>query len=309
LVVAAVIFIGTRDTADDADSCLGSARLAAYEWRTDMWRDAAGYGTVLDELSESCASRVYIDVTRAALVDGAETDRLADDVRELASQAEARGIELGALAGDPWWPTTPENPDVEKILAFVADLQEPGGPLVSVHLDSEPWGLDEWHTQRSRLTTAYLDYVQFVEELRDELGLAIPVGHLLPYWFDGSTDAADQVVWNGVDAYPFDHIGALLDDDTEVVIMAYRNRADGDGGIVALASEELGDAEASESFPSVGIGLEVGQVEPVTITFYGSSLDEFLQEAEVVVDSTGVSEIVVNDAESLIELRRDPAGS
>jgi hypothetical protein len=309
LIVGAVGVAVVGGSADEPDGCLGPARLAAYEWRTESWRNPAEYGAVLDELSAACADRIYIDLTRAALTEGAETDRLADDVRVLASQAEARGIEVGAVAGDPWWPTTPENPDVEKILAFVAGLQQPDGPLVAVHLDTEPWGLDEWHTERERLTIAFIDYVQFVEVLRDELALEIPLGHLLPYWFDGTTDAADRVVWNGVDAYPFDHVGGLLGADTELVIMAYRNRADGERGVVALAAEELAAAARSESFPSVSIGLEVGEVEPATITFYGSTHAEFVREARAVVDATGVPEIVVNDAEALVELPRVSAPS
>jgi hypothetical protein len=59
----------------------------------------------------------------------------------------------------------------------------------------------------------------------------------------------------------------------------------------------------------VSIGLEVGSVEPASITFHGLTYDEFLQEAKVVVELTGVPEIVVNDAESLIELSRVRASS
>lgn len=307
-VVATVEVVGTRGDGDGADRCLGSARLAAYEWRTDAWRDAAKYGAVLDELAAACATRVYIDVTSAASAEGADTDRLRDDVRDLAAAAGERGIQLGAVAGDPWWPSTSENPEVGKIMTFVAGLQAPAGPLVAIHLDSEPWGLDEWHTQRAQLTTDYLDYVRFVEDLRGDLPLDIPLAHLLPYWFDGSTDAADPVVWNGVDAVPFDHVGDVLADDGQVVIMAYRNRADGERGIVALASEEIAAHERSEAFPSVSIGLEVGPVEPATITFHGSTLAAFLTEAQAVVDVTGVPEIVVNDAESLVELTRERGG-
>ncbi|MCP5026633.1 MAG: hypothetical protein GY929_10145 [Actinomycetia bacterium] len=298
LAVVVAVLVGLTvlsPGADDPPGCFGTTRLGVYEWR-DEWRSAA-YPEMLDRLADACVDRVYVDITGAAVTDEAGATQLGADLETLAAAAATRDIEVGAVAGDPWWPSVPDNPEVARLLGFAAALQAPAGPLVAVHLDVEPWGLDEWATSRAPLTNGYLEYVAFVEGQRSAVGLTVPVAHLVPYWFDGTTDAAEMVSVSGLSAYPLTHLVEAVDAHTGLVVMAYRNQARGPGGIGSLAAEELALHRA------VTIGVEAGPVDPASATFHGQGWATFVAEVELVVDDTGVDEVVVNDAQSLLVLR------
>jgi hypothetical protein len=212
--------------------------------------------------------------------------------------ADDRGIEIGGVAGDPWWPSPQGHLDAAAVLDFVADLNDdPDTGLAAMHIDAEPWGLEEWHDAKSELSVAYLEFVEHLEQHRAGLDLATPLVYLIPYWFDGSNGEAPMTSFAGQSMYPFDHLVEVLDDGAAVSVMAYRNRALGEGGIVDLARQEL----AQQRVP-VLIGVETAPIDATTATFAGSDLPTLRDELRLVADQTGTSEIVINDLPNLWRL-------
>ena len=98
----------------------------------------------------------------------------------------------------------------------------------------------------------------------------------VPYWFDGSNGEVSPIEIDGRSAVPFDHLVATLGAGGSVSVMAYRNRADGDGGIVDLVGHEVGQHRVP-----VMIGVETTDIDPPTATFAGSTLAELRTEARV----------------------------
>ncbi len=138
------------------------------------------------------------------------------------------------------------------------------------------------HDNKSALSVAYLDFVDHVEQQRTRRGLTTPVTYLIPYWFDGSNGEAPMVSFAGHTRYPFDHLLNVVDDGAALSVMAYRNRAQGEGGIIDLASQET----AREQVPVI-IGVETASIDPPTATFAGTDLPSFRDELRLVAEGTG----------------------
>ncbi len=298
---------GTSRAEGGAPDCgagtLGTARLSAYEWREAEWRGQRAAGELVRAASDVCLDRVYVDVTAAGAADEVGTDELADDVSELVQIAAARDLEVGVVAGDPWWPTDEGRGDATRLLAFVDGLVEDGVVISSLHLDVEPWGLDEWATSKEELLDGYVRFVEWVERSRSSLGSSIPVTYLIPYWFDGSNGEVSAIEIDGRSQVPFDHLVSVMGDGGSVSVMAYRNRAHGEGGIVDLVGHEIRQQQVP-----VLVGVETTRIDPPTATFAGFTPEEFRRALRSVTDATATEEVVVNDVDGLLRLT-DQAGS
>ena len=183
------------------------------------------------------------------------------------------------------------------MLDFVAQLDDDGVGLASFHVDAEPWGLEEWPDAKSELSVAYLEFVEHLEQRRADLDLATPVVYLIPYWFDGSNGEAPMTPFAGQSMYPFDHLLNIVRDGASVSVMAYRNRALGEGGIVDLVRQEF----AQQQVP-VLVGVETAPIDPATATFAGSDLPTLREQLRLVAEETGTEEIVINDLSNLWQL-------
>lgn len=290
-------FLLSRDDNPSASCNTSGTRVTSYEWRESSWRSDSAREQLVQSADELCLDRVYVDVTGAAVAVGDERDRLAADVAALVRLADARDIEVGAVAGDPWWPSPQGHVDADAVLGFVADLDDDGAGLAGLHIDAEPWGLDEWHDNKSALSVAYLDFVDHVEQQRTRRELTTPVTYLIPYWFDGSNGEAPMVSFAGQTRYPFDHLLNVVDDGAALSVMAYRNRALGEGGIIDLASQETAQMQVP-----VIIGVETASIDPPTATFAGTDLPSLRDELRLVAEGTGTTEIVINDFPNLWRL-------
>jgi hypothetical protein len=299
LVGAVGGFLLSRDDRSSASASCGvpNVRVSSYEWREESWRGEAAREQLVGMADDLCLDRVYVDITGAALAVGDDRDRLVSDVASLVRLADARGIEVGAVAGDPWWPSPQGHVDAAAVLDVVAQLDDDGDGLASVHVDAEPWGLAEWPDLKSELSVAYLEFVDHLEHRRTDLDLATPVVYLIPYWFDGSNGEAPMTSFAGESMYPFDHLLNVLRDGAAVSVMAYRNRALGEGGIVDLVRQEL----AQKQVP-VLIGVETAPIDPATATFAGSDLPTLREQLRLVAEETGTVEIVINDVPNLWQL-------
>jgi hypothetical protein len=313
--VAVVVMLGLdgssstdRERSDaDAGDCgagpSGSTRLSAYEWGDSTWRTASARSEFVRTARTLCLDRVYVDVTAAGAADATQAAALANDVAELVRVSASQGLEVGVVAGDPWWPTEPGRVDAARLLRFVNDLIDDGVDVASLHLDVEPWGLEEWSRSKVELLDAYLRFVAWTERTRVELGLVVPVAYLIPYWFDGGNGEVSRIELDGRTAFPLDHLVATIGPGGSLSVMAYRDRANGLGGIVDLVADEVDQRQVT-----VLVGVETTDIDPPTATFAGSTTGELLRELAVVAEATGTEEIVVNDVDGLRRLA-EQAGS
>lgn len=127
-----------------------------------------------------------------------------------------------------------------------------------IHLDIEPYALDGWNDQtRVELSRRFLVRSKEWVAMARRLGARFTIGAAIPFWYDGF-----EVEWEGSRKPMNAHVQDLYD---YVAVMDYRNRAEGEDGIIAHAREEI--AYGGRAGKPVVVGLETGEAEPAKVTF------------------------------------------
>jgi hypothetical protein len=226
--------VDSREPAPEADRAL-------WVWDTSDPRATVDFAVA------SGISRLY-----AAVPPLLDSSTSLPQLTELVAAADAAGLRVDALGGDPDWVQDP---------AWVVETWlQPAlatGLFSGVHVDVEPYDSPAWETERERVIQRYLDTY---DALGDAAG-PTPVEADIPCWFDevtvGSTSLDREV----------------LRRTSGVTVMAYRRRAGGDDGSIALAAPGV-DAGDSLGKP-VRIGLETAYLGETPAaarqTFFGRS--------------------------------------
>ncbi|MBI2894164.1 MAG: hypothetical protein HYY06_11485 [Deltaproteobacteria bacterium] len=233
-------------------------RCAPEDRERDIWVWGSSAATDLDEREDLLAFgrahelRAYY-VEAESLIEE-DPDALAALID--AASAECREIEL--LFGRAGWALDERHEEAldlaRRAAGFASALQ--GERPAGLHFDVEPYTLDEWDADPERTANEYLDLLEGLAEVAGEAGLRLAVD--MPFWFDGreverdgSTRPLSELVQDRVD---------------RVVLMDYRDSADGDDGIIANAAAEID--YAGDTGHEVVIGVEtICGLEPETITF------------------------------------------
>jgi hypothetical protein len=184
----------------------------------------------------------------------------------LIQQMHKGGVRVHALLGS--WPlhteryVLPEHrTEALAMLQRVIDYNlaaEPQARFDGVNLDIEPHVLDAWSAQRETLLQGFVELSEAFMALKRRASVALQIGPAIPFWFDGITIRHDN---RNRPASEF-----LQDIYDHVVLMDYRNRAEGPDGIISHASEEL-DYGRKIGKP-VLIGIEISPNELKKITFH-----------------------------------------
>ncbi|BAP87462.1 fibronectin type III domain-containing protein [Burkholderiales bacterium GJ-E10] len=170
--------------------------------------------------------------------------RRAADYRHFIRRAHGAGLRVFALLGPDW--RTSAMMMFQRVLDYNHSAAA-SERFDGVNLDIEPYNIDGWRRNEHELLRQYLDLGNALMDLKRASGQALVVGPAIPFWF-----SALSVRWRGVSGSVTQHVLAVFD---YAVVMDYRNRADGEDGIIDHAAASLAIA-AHEGKP-VLIGIEV----------------------------------------------------
>jgi hypothetical protein len=285
----------------------GGAELGAYEWDdATWWPDPSAYADTLTRLKGLGVTTLYVDITEAVNLvrdHSSELGGFETAFGELVEEADADGVRVDAIGGDPTWATDRTGP--AELLAVVSAITAafPGAALDGVQFDVEPWGLKSWGSHRAGLERHWLGFIRSTVTAWHRDGLEGRLGFTVPFWFDGG--AVPRVTFGGSRNYPFQlALGILSSLDTSVLnVMAYRNSTAGPNGSIDLFASNMAAAVAAGSHTELLAGQETGDVRPSDTTFYGTSCTTFdaatAQIADAFDGDTLYEGVAVDDVESL----------
>ncbi len=130
-----------------------------------------------------------------------------------------------------------------------------------VNLDIEPHMLDAWKAEKEGLLLKFLDLGREFMAMKSRSGLRLSVGPAIPFWLDGI-----ELEWAGRRKPASEHV---LDVYDYAAVMAYRDRAAGDDGIVRHASSELAYAGSVGKRLAVGVEVTPNEVRKVSFSRLG----------------------------------------
>jgi len=183
------------------------------------------------------------------------------------TNAHAVGLEVHAMAGDPAW-AKQSGPWT----AWVDEVAAHGG-FDGLVFDVEPYLHPDWGTKKqNRLIRSYLSGLDQAAQQAGDL----PVLAAVPFWFDEIMVKRDSLV---------QQVLASVDG---IVVMAYRDHAEGVDGIVDLAASEASLAAAMNRAFVVGVETEFVGLDKVSFAEEGRQAMEYelgLVEAEFAATS------------------------
>lgn len=215
---------------------------------------------------------LYADAYRGRSLIEREPERY----REFLARVHRRNMRAHALLGSYYLHTEeyvlPEKRAealhmLQGVLAYNTTAA-PNERFDGISLDIEPHMLKQWGERRTELLHEFLDLGQALMALKRDSGQDVPIGAAIPFWFDGIT-----LDWNGRERPVSEHVLDLYD---YVVLMDYRNRAEGPDGIIEHAASEL--AYARDHGRKVVVGVEVTPNEVRKVTFFHRTETELERE-------------------------------
>jgi len=189
--------------------------------------------------------------------------------------ATAAGIEVHAVGGHPAWATNAHLPRIMKLVNWVkqynlAVMQDE--QIKGIHLDIEPYLLAQWEDDKTSVLKEWKNNIEaFVEETKK--GTDLEASADLAFWLDNmpTPDQPDT---------PFSQwMISQLDHTT---LMTYRDAAEGPNGILALAENELNQADALGKKLVIAVNMKDTGEDHVSFALKGS--EEMNRQLSIVQD-------------------------
>src|SRR3989344_3861739 len=295
--LGSVYLASHRQTVRENRETFVKSEKAVWEWRgaTSVAR------ADLLALSKSGFTTVYLGTGK--LVDLAEskesTTEYYSNLESYILEARTLGINVQAVFGGPKWaePDYSYLPNYCLKLVLAYNKAHPSAQFTGIQYDIEVYNLSDFATRKSGIMQAYFvlltDIVARMNDVSDARELEL--GVLVPYWFDTDTDKVARIMSECSKSY--------------VVIMAYRNEADGGDGSIAKLEGEMDRLVSSQNqAPKVLIALEVADVQPAKITFFGLGLDKLSEASVKIIEAYGdnphFAGLAIDHAEGLLEMEK-----
>lgn len=235
----------------------------------ESWLNACEQQNVGNLWMQLCYERPPAGSADEARVPGC-TLRYPDAWRSLLRSAHARGLRVFALDGDPQFASPAQHHVPMAIVEAIGQWNRTAPAaerFAGVHLDIEPYLMIGWIDPETResILREYLHVTYSCQQHARRAGLEFGVD--VPFWWHarqpGSDQSLGEVTFRGKRQAASLHCLDLLD---HVVVMNYRDVADGPDGILAHARELV--AYASQSAKArLYVGVETLPPRPTLVWF------------------------------------------
>ncbi len=297
---------------------------AVWDWNSPESYTDATLKQKAQALYVNGIDTVYVDIssyTDARLDDASDADAVKVHKTEMAGKLETyiramhkKRISVYGAAGNTDW-SKPQNQYLPlSLLHFVRDYNDTHAvKLAGIQYDIESYNQEGFaeasFTEKGLVLGEFVDTVHAVVEQNRNSGDDFEIGFAVPYWFDNSNGNIRSISWGDKTGPALYHVIDQLAGlpKADIVVMAYRDAAVGNDGILYLSRTEIEYAQSRASNVRVIIGAEAGDVEPEKITFFDQSKVELANEFKIVHDEfikSGVyGGVAINDADSFLALR------
>jgi hypothetical protein len=243
--------------------------------------------------------------------DISDIEKMDAAVKTFITVAKEYGIRVEALGGSTGW-ADPEEATYPGILfdaVIKYNAANPDAKFTGLQFDVESYNSDFYKKSKLKALTNYLNFVQNMANKRVEAGNDFNLGFAVPFWLDDENKNGVTLDWKTQGIKPtvyhmFDILNRI--EDSYIVIMDYRNYAQGTDGSIENAKNEMDYASRYTPNVKVVIGQETTQVAPAKITFHGLSKEVFYREVAKILNVYGTDHVfggmAVHHLESFIDL-------
>jgi hypothetical protein len=228
-----------------------SPEMSTWLWNTELIETETN--EVLSFLTKKTVTKLYLQI---------DDDVPISSYQQFIRHASKKKIAVYALDGSSSWVDGEQSGDQESFINWMNTYQQKAQKkeqFAGIHLDVEPYLSTVWKEDYETAVHRYQTVLSDIHNNAKKLHLRFEAD--IPFWFDnrlyenntyGSGTLSDWVI-NLADS---------------VTIMAYRNKLDGDNGILKLTKDEINYANKQEK--EVVIAIETKPLEETHLSFAGN---------------------------------------
>ncbi|RNB90449.1 hypothetical protein EDM56_08035 [Brevibacillus fluminis] len=157
--------------------------------------------------------------------------------RNFVKKAHAAGIEVQAMGGHPIWALEQNRPRIMRLVKWVKNYNahvEKDERFQGIHLDIEPYVMPIWRTDKESLLRQWMGNIRaFVQETKDSPDLKTSVD--LAVWLENTPTPGEPEL-------PFSNW--MIKQVDQTTLMAFRDHAEGPGGIVDIVKNKMAYADS-----------------------------------------------------------------
>src|SRR3989344_916586 len=285
-------------------------------WTPTLLIDDKYTETIISDLAERGVNTVYISINSYVDIFVLENDELKKTrkkkfeniLENFIKKANEKGIIVDAVAGWQNWAEVGHTYKPFAVANFVKDFNAKSSyRFRGFQYDVEPYLLTEFQTEPEK---PLKNFVKLVDDTKTFFaGSGISFSVVIPDFFDKKDSMTPTFSYRGRRDSVFGHLLEILEDSTDsrIIIMSYRNFADGKDSSVAVSKNEMNTAKRGVYSTKIIIAQETGEFPPPYITFHGTSKSYFTQEIGklqgVFLSHPNYAGLAVHYANSFLELK------
>jgi hypothetical protein len=302
---------------------------AVWDWSNPLNKTPSDLDRIATFMYLHQLNTVYVDIGQYTAINNGKASQkekatkihqLDEAMVRYISALQKRNIQVIAAAGDVTWSQPDQWGKPLSILEAVHQFNNahPNTRFAGMEFDVESYNQPGFEEGSVTVKTLILtDYLNMVDMLANKTSAythdskqPFELGFAIPYWFDNENGNIPSVTWQGKTGPTLYHLLDRLNQlpKSNVSVMAYRNAARGNDGMIYHSRTEIEYARAKAPRVAIIIGQEVNDVEPAKITFYGKSSTELSSQVKIVVDEFNASGtlggIAINDLAGFEEMEQ-----
>jgi hypothetical protein len=274
------------------------SNISAWMWGSADSMSTEQSASYLEFASAENINTLYLDVgkytdileTRDKADRGQKLSSFEAKITEFIQMANARGIEVHALSGDTNWSKPIYQYIPLDLLTAVLDYNKrhPATKFSGIQFDLEFYNQKDFPANYEQSSKEFLELIDLLgNHLEDTGENSLKLGFDISYWLDGNHSQYKNISYRGNDKPVVFHILDRLNriPNSYLVVLAYRNKAEGGNGAVSIAKSELEYARENTPGVSIIIGQETEDNEEKSITFFGSTKEIFKRELSKIFEN------------------------
>ncbi|HVV39085.1 MAG TPA: hypothetical protein VHD31_02045 [Candidatus Paceibacterota bacterium] len=269
-----------------APSTAAKKEMGLWVWDTPAEMPTGYAARMLTAAAQNGFNTLYITVDDyldiAALPDGADKtakkQKYFGALASIVSAANQKSIAIDIEGGAKDW-AYPENRwKGYALINFLSEYNKlyPLAQVRGLQYDVEPYLLPKYQDNKAQVLTQFLEFIDESTTRMQKVEGKLSV--VIPHFYDSKQAWTPAVSYKGTTAYTFTQLLKILErkPGSSLIVMAYRNFFEGDGGTREISQAEIDEASTGGYSTSIVVAQETGNVDPSYVTFYGLSKSDLL---------------------------------
>jgi hypothetical protein len=293
-------------------------QVGVWSWKSPDTYTTSEMQAQAEALQKDRVKTVYTDISSYAdyteIRDPTQKQKkintLTAALRQFVSTFQDHGIAVHALAGNTDWGSQDYWHLPKAISAYVTAYNAgvaQNEQLAGLQFDIEYYNHETYEDDKNTNNSEYLGLTNALIAQQLQQNSTFPLGFTAPYWFDNENGHAPSVNFMDVTKTPMQHLVDQLNilPNGYITVMAYRNTAKGNDGVIKHAQQEI-DYASEKAHTKVYVGLETTDVQPEKITFHDQPKSDIIKAISQIHKEFSAKPafngFTINDSDGLLQL-------